>query len=341
MPAHRDIDLPARGYPTLDEGQIFLGIEDRELCEIYVFYLSLAALSVIFYHLILIPMSLQEHSKVVVRDHRVSFPLRKRQRYGERLENSAALVLPLEERFPVLKRCKENWGAKWILRKASSAVSMMDGQISRRKSGALWNVAQPPAVTATALVSEASAASAASAANFVSFVVHAPANTNGEGANPKRMYPRTITRKDNYMNLRHGGNEIDIANAKELEAKELEAFTRAGWEAKAKSEAKAKAQLEGDGWLFRNGHYVKAPIANAKELDTRAKQIDAVVEAKAKIEDTGRLGRAPFMQPGYCSLANWNLPTTTRKYAYIDDSDACAALFEASKSWLVSESRRF
>lgn len=60
--------------------------------------------------------------------HRISFPPNGRERYGERLENSATLVLPLEEKFPVLKRCKENWGAKWILRKASSAVSVINGQ---------------------------------------------------------------------------------------------------------------------------------------------------------------------------------------------------------------------
>lgn len=71
---------------------------------------------------------LKEHCKRIVRVHRISFPPSGRERYGERLENSATLVLPLEEKFPVLKRCKENWGAKWILRKASSAVSVINGQ---------------------------------------------------------------------------------------------------------------------------------------------------------------------------------------------------------------------
>lgn len=72
--------------------------------------------------------SLQEHCKRIVRVHRISFPPNGRERYGQRLENSATLVLPLEEKFPVLKRCKENWGAKWILRKASSAISVINGQ---------------------------------------------------------------------------------------------------------------------------------------------------------------------------------------------------------------------
>lgn len=63
-----------------------------------------------------------------MRAHRTSFPPNGRERYGERLENSGELVLPLEEKFAILKRCKENWGAKWILRKASSAISVMDGQ---------------------------------------------------------------------------------------------------------------------------------------------------------------------------------------------------------------------
>lgn len=32
-------------------------------------------------------------------------------------------VLPLEDKLPVLKHCKESWGAKWALRKANSSVS--------------------------------------------------------------------------------------------------------------------------------------------------------------------------------------------------------------------------
>lgn len=239
-------------------------------------------------------MSLQEHCKIVVRAHRVSFPPRKRERYGERLENSAVLVLPLEELFPVLKRCKENWGAKWVLRKASSAVSMMEGQQSRRHSDARRSVAKLSAITttpaaglrSTAIMSVGSVVSSTSSASSADSS-YAPANLNGEGAEPKR-YPRmVITRKDNFGYFGYDDNQIDMD-------------------------------------------------AGSK------RQIDTAVEVKTETEaeDAGRLGRAPFMQPGYCSLTNWDLPTTARKYAYIDDSDACAALFEASKSWLVSESGR-
>ncbi|KAL0640714.1 hypothetical protein Q9L58_000018 [Maublancomyces gigas] len=284
MPAHRDIDLPDCSYPPLVEGQICLGLTARELREIY------------------------EHCKIVVKAHRVSFPPRKRERYGERLENSAVLVLPLEEQFPVLKRCKENWGAKWVLRKASSAVSMMEGQQSRRHSEARRSVARLPAITTnvpaaglrtTAIMSVGSVVSDASSSTRSNDPAYAPANPNGEGAEPKR-YPRmrtnmVITRKNNFGYLGRGDNEIDMG---------------------------ANANNVGAG--------------------SSKRQIDTAMEAKAEAEaeDTGRLGRAPFMQPGYCSLTNWSLPMITRKYAYIDDSDACAALFEASKSWLVSESGR-
>ncbi|KAI5846563.1 hypothetical protein DFP73DRAFT_526054 [Morchella snyderi] len=50
-----------------------------------------------------------------------------------RAENSVEILGPLLEEFPDLQRCEDNWGAKWIVRKARHAVSVK-GASERRRS---------------------------------------------------------------------------------------------------------------------------------------------------------------------------------------------------------------
>lgn len=44
--------------------------------------------------------------------------------YGQRVENHQSVVTDLEDQNPVLKLCSENWGAKWILKRAKQAMAV-------------------------------------------------------------------------------------------------------------------------------------------------------------------------------------------------------------------------
>lgn len=44
--------------------------------------------------------------------------------YGQRVENHQSVVPDLEDQHPVLKLCSENWGAKWILKRAKQAMAV-------------------------------------------------------------------------------------------------------------------------------------------------------------------------------------------------------------------------
>lgn len=69
--------------------------------------------------------------------------------YGQRVENHHSVVPDLEDEHPVLKLCSENWGAKWILKRAKQAVAVKGrngGTVARqRKAKRQARVADPGA----------------------------------------------------------------------------------------------------------------------------------------------------------------------------------------------------
>lgn len=80
---------------------------------------------------------------------------------------------------------------------------------------------------------------------------------------------------------------------------------------------------------------------NTKYSDDKFKtEYDVNIEAGA-IEE--QLELAPIIQPIHHNfLASWMHPTIdVHRYTHFDDDDACAALFNESKSWLVSGSSSY
>lgn len=82
--------------------------------------------------LCLILFSPQKHCQDRIRAYRMNHsPISKPIRYGQQIGNQASLVLPLEEEFPILKRCQGNWGAKWALKKANSTIAVRKSSAER------------------------------------------------------------------------------------------------------------------------------------------------------------------------------------------------------------------
>lgn len=116
--------------------------------------------------------------------------------------------------FPVLKRCKENWGAKWILRKASSAIAVSNGQRDvKQKNEAKKQQLENAAAIGSAFgprvsIGASFGAHAGIGAHLIDGIVYTAARPNPQ-ANLTLPGLR-LSRKDNFPDRNDSNDENDF-----------------------------------------------------------------------------------------------------------------------------------
>lgn len=124
------IPVPIPSFPNITQGQAILGYTNSQWAYLYVNITRPSSLTFEFFCLIYI---FQSRAQELVRPFADKYAQTINTPIHLRAENSAEILGPLVEAFPGLQRCEDNWGAKWVVRKARHAVSVKDAS-ERRKS---------------------------------------------------------------------------------------------------------------------------------------------------------------------------------------------------------------